>query len=76
MIVVGLFVLSLSIQLISNGYEFKESIGQAIFILIASWLLSFVSVQFAKKYKDVNKTTWWIRLYAVMIAFSVISLLL
>jgi len=72
----GLFITSFSIQLFITEYKFQQSIGSAIVQLICSWLLSFVAVQFANKYYNFSAIKWWIRLYALIIGASLISLVL
>ncbi|NOX45810.1 MAG: hypothetical protein GXO89_02405 [Chlorobi bacterium] len=69
----ALFIVSSGFQLYINSFKIEESIIGVFMSLLVSLLLSFVVIQFVKKYKTASFINLWLYIYLLMLAASLLN---
>ena len=72
-LIAGLFLISFIVQLVLTGFELKQSFLSSLAQLFASMILSYVFVQFRRKYFETNFLKWWRIWYIAIVILSIIS---
>lgn len=69
----GLFIISLSLSMLIHQHGFQQSILQATFELLISFLMTFLlRYRYADKYKENTFSRYWIIVYGILTLYSAI----
>ena len=70
--IILLFLLSILMQTVIMDKDAALIVGRIVFLFFASFLVSYVAVQFHRKYnKDASHRKWWIGAYIVLLLISI-----